>query len=135
MKLDADIKALERKDELTDAEDARLQQLKEKKEQLSQAFADGSLGDSKSLSEMAANIQKFPPMANGLKAAGMTPREYATFMMAMLQASMVAGFKKSGMLKEAPKDVSAENVTFIEQHQKELEALQEEFRALGSGGD
>jgi hypothetical protein len=74
-------------------------------------------------------------MANGLKAAGMAPREYATFMMAMLQASMVAGFKKSGMLKEIPKDVSAENVKFIEEHQKELEALQKEFQGLGSGGD
>ncbi|HEX6974638.1 MAG TPA: hypothetical protein VF147_09560 [Vicinamibacterales bacterium] len=136
MKLDADIKALEKKDELTDAEDTKLQQMKEKREQLSEALDDGSLSNSKSLSEMAAAIEKFPPMANGLRAAGMTPREYAKFMMAMLQASMVAGFKKSGMMKESdiPKEVNLENVRFIEEHQKELEALQKELQGLGSGG-
>lgn len=135
MKLDADIKALEKKDELTDAESTKLEQLKEKKEQLSQVFEDGAMSNAKSLSEMAAGIQKFPPMANGLRAAGMTPREYATFMLAMLQASMVAGFKKSGMMKDAdvPPEVNMENVRFIEQHQKELEALQKELQALGAG--
>ena len=41
---------------------------------------------------------------------------------------------RTDMLKELPKDVSAENVKFVEEHEAELAALQKEFQSLGSGG-
>ena len=136
MKLEAEIDALEKKDDRTEAEDAKLAALNEEKEKLESA-SDGplSLGQANSLSEMEANIRKSPPIANALQSAGMSPREYSTFMMAMIQASMVAGFKKAGMMKELPKDVNPENVKFIEEHEAELKAMQAEFEKLAKGGN
>jgi hypothetical protein len=133
MKIDAEIKALEAKEERTEADEARLEKLTARKEELGEGFAEADMTDAKSLSDMAAQIEKFPPMAKGLRAAGMTPREYATFMLAMIQASMVAGFQKSGMMKEIPREVNPENVKFILAHEKELQALQKEMQALNPG--
>ena len=136
LKLEAEIDALEKKDDRTEAEDAKLAALNEEKEKLESA-SDGplSLGQANSLSEMEANIRKSPPIANALQSAGMSPREYSTFMMAMIQASMVAGFKKAGMMKELPKEVNPENVKFIEEHEAELKAMQAEFEKLAKGGN
>ena len=136
LKLEAEIEALEKKDDRTEAEDANLAALNEEKEKLESA-SDGplSLGQANSLSEMEANIRKSPAIANALQSAGMSPREYSTFMMAMIQASMVAGFKKAGMMKELPKDVNPENVKFIEEHEAELKAMQAEFEKLAKGGN
>ena len=136
LKLEAEIDALEKKDDRTEAEDAKLAALNEEKEKL-ESSSDGplSLGQANSLTEMEANIRKSPPIANALQSAGMSPREYATFMMAMIQASMVAGFKKAGMMKELPKDVNPENVKFVEAHEAELKAMQAEFEKLAKGGN
>jgi hypothetical protein len=73
-------------------------------------------------------------MANALKQVGMPTREYATFMIAIVQATIAAGFKKSGMLKEMPKDVNVEKVKCIEEHEAELKAMRDELDKLGKGG-
>jgi hypothetical protein len=44
---------------------------------------------------------------------------------------MIAGFKKSGHLKELPPAVNAENVAFFEQHEAELMKKLEAVQALG----
>ena len=54
-------------------------------------------------------------------------------MMALVQASIAAGFKKSGMLKELPAGVNPENVKFVEEHEAELRAMQEKLNKLGGG--
>jgi len=129
-KLDEQIQALETKEERTEAEEEQLEKLNARQEELERAFG-GMIGSNpKSLSDMAARIEKVPAMAKALRAAGMTPREYSTFMLAMMQAAMVAGFQKSGMVKEIPKDVNPENVKFILDHEKELQALQKEMQSL-----
>ncbi|MEO8521046.1 MAG: hypothetical protein ABI603_06765 [Acidobacteriota bacterium] len=130
-KVDGEIKALEAKPATTDAEDARLETLKARKEELSDALKGPSIGDADSLTEMEAQIRKVPPLMAGLRSANMSPRDYAKFMLASLQAGMVAGLKKQGMLKEIPKGVSVENVQFMEAHEAELQALQKELSALG----
>ncbi len=135
IKLEAEIDALEKKDDRTEAEDEKLATLNEQKDKLeNEADSPLSFGQANSLAEMEANIRKTPAIANALQSAGMSPREYATFMMAMIQASMVAGFKKAGMIKELPKDVNPENVKFIEEHEAELKAMQAEFEKLAKGG-
>lgn len=127
----AEMKALESKAETTEAEDARLEQLRARKEELSDALKGPSIGDANSLTEMEAQIRKVPPLMAGLRSANMAPRDYAKFMLASLQAGMVAGLKKQGMLKEIPKDVPVENVQFMEANEAELQALQKELAALG----
>jgi hypothetical protein len=134
LKVEAEIEALRKKDELTEAEQQRLLALEEEKEQLEES-TDLNLGSATSLDEMEASLKKSPVVANALAQAGLAPREYGTFIMAMIQASMAAGFRKAGMIKELPKGVNPENVKFVEEHEAELKAMQAEFEALSKGGD
>jgi hypothetical protein len=131
MKVDRAIDALEAKDELTEAEQKQLDALRERQEQLEDSADNPLGGDTKSLSEMEARIREYPPLMQALQKEGMTPREYAKFWLAFIQAAFVQGFKKSGMLKEIPPEVNPENVKFIEEHAAEIEAMQKEFEALG----
>lgn len=161
-KLAADIEALESKEEWTDAEAARLEQLREQLDALEQRRAGRTEADearleqlreqrdaleaavgpglekAESLSDWEAAIRQYPPMARALRAAGMSPRDYAKFWLSMLGAGMVAGLKMAGHMQAMPKEVadvvSAENVKFVEQHAAELTALQKKWEALGKTG-
>jgi hypothetical protein len=130
LKLRAEIDALMQKDDLTPAEEARLEALEAEMERLEDAI-DPLGGDATSLAEMEARIRRFPPMMRALEREQMTPREYATFWLAFMQAAFVHGFQRSGMLKELPPGVSAENVQFIADHAAEIEAMQKELEAIG----
>jgi hypothetical protein len=130
-KLGAEIDALEKKDQLSDAEEKRLQDLRARQEQLEDSMDNPLGGDTKTLSEMEGRIKKYPPLMQALQKEGMAPREYAKFWLAFIQAAFVQGFKKSGMLKELPPDVNPDNVKFMEDHAAEIEAMQKEFEALG----
>ncbi|MGH9310488.1 MAG: hypothetical protein ACRD1U_14010 [Vicinamibacterales bacterium] len=131
LKIGKAIDALEAKDELTEAEQKQLDALRERQDQLEDSADNPLGGDTKSLSEMEARIQKYPPLMQALQKEGMSPRDYAKFWLAFIQAAFVQGFKKSGMLKEIPAEVNPENVKFIEEHAAEIEAMQKEFAALG----
>jgi hypothetical protein len=133
LKLDADIQNLEKKTDRTPADETRLDEMKKKKESLAAAVVGISLGDAQTLGQLEAKIRKSPPMMAGLKTAALAPREYALCMMSVVQASIAAGMRKAGMLKDLPPGVSPENVKFVEDHEAELKALQKEFQALGPG--
>jgi Skp family chaperone for outer membrane proteins len=130
IKLEAELKALNEKEERTEAEDRRIEELEREKEKIDSENP-FDLGSANTLSEMEAQVQKVPPMANALRSAGLTPREYSKFMLAMLQAGMAAGMKKSGLIKELPKDFPAENVQFMLDHEAELTAMQKRWQELG----
>lgn len=137
-KTKAEIEALSKKDELTDAESRRLEKLEAQAEQqedaLQQATAGLNLDDARSLNEMEAAIKANRSLMAGLNKAGLTPRDYSKYMLASLMAGMVAGFQKSGMLNEMPKDlkeVNPANVKFMLEHEAELAALQKEMEKLG----
>lgn len=132
LELGAEIAKLEKKEELSDAEQARLELLREKIEALGDADDVLSDGD-QSLSDMEASIRKTPVMARALQSAGLTPREYSKFMLCLFQATVTAGMKKSGLMKEIPAEVPPENVKFAEEHEAELKALQEKWKAMSEG--
>jgi hypothetical protein len=132
--LNAEIKKLEDKDELSDAEQARLEQLQAEAERAEESLFSGA--DSKTLSDMAAAMQREPLFAKGLAAAGLSAREYSKFLLAYFQAGMVAGMMQQGLIKEVPKDLAAsmnmENVKFVQEHQAELEAFGKQMEALNT---
>lgn len=130
LNLRAEIEALSRKDDLTAAEEARLEALELEMERLDDEVNPLG-GESTSLAEMEARIRRFPPMMRALEREGMAPREYATFWLAFMQAAFVHGFQKSGMLEKAPPGVNMENVRFIAEHAEEIEAMQKELEAIG----
>jgi hypothetical protein len=130
MKIDAELEALEKKDEPTEAEQKRIEQLQARKEQL-EAEEDNPLGgEAKTLSDMEARIRKYPPMQQALQREGLAPREYAKFWLAFMQASFAYGMQKSGMLKQLPADVNPENVKFVADHEAEIQAMTKEFEGM-----
>ena len=112
--------ALQQKNNLTAAEARRLQQLKAIIE--SEPF-DVNV-NAATLTEMAAQLEKIPPLASALNDAGLTPREYAKFMFAMSLAGMARGFQKAaGTNQPLVPGVPTENVKFVAEHEAELERL------------
>ena len=128
-KLRAEIKALQDKDELTDAESEKLDKLREREEALEEAMNrdDGSpdSNNNQTLADMEASIKKMPQAVAILAREGITPREYTLCMMALLQAAMVEGFSQGKAdLTKLPAGVNPENVRFVRENKAELEALQ-----------
>jgi hypothetical protein len=132
IKLQGTIDSLRNKDELTEAEQARLEKLEQQLEAMEKS-SDSDTEDDLNIAQMAAQITAFKPMAEALRRAGMTPREYAVFSLAMFQAHGFASLKKSGMVKEIPKDVNVENIKFVEEHFAEINALMEEMQKISKG--
>lgn len=125
-KLDGEIRALESKDTLGDADQKRLAGLRAKRE-ASDAKEDAEAPEPKTLAEMAARIEKEPRLAAAIKAGSMSSREFATITLSFYQAMFAAMMQKSGALKELPKEVSAENVAFVRENEEALTAI---FSAL-----
>ena len=135
MKLEAEIDKLEAKEEPSDADYERLEKLNAQLEALKDKLPQVNMADAnlKSLTDIENAIKSEPLMANALKSAGMSPRDYAKFTLAFFQAAMIHGMQKSGLVKEVPKDLQATvnmaNVKFIQDNEAEINALMAEFKA------
>jgi hypothetical protein len=125
-RLEAEKKQLEAKEEPTEAEQARLAELEADLAAAEEAET-ASVTDAKSLGELEARIQKEPGAAAALTAAGLTAREYAKFMLALVQASIVHGLQKSGVVKDLPKEEAAKlnmaNVKWVAANEAEVSRL------------
>jgi hypothetical protein len=118
-RLDAqrEIAVLEKKDDLTEAEEARLEELQ------------GIVGDQPvdlginggSLTEISAQLTKIPAMSAALKTAGMAPRDMAKFVVTAVQAAMVSGLQAAGM--PVPPGAAGENVRFVAANQAAIERI------------
>lgn len=99
--------------------------------------------DDQSLDGIAAKIERTPAMAAAVREAGLSPREFATLTMAMLQSAMAGS-----VLQMRPKDnadslvremkANMDNVRFMREHEAELkqkqEAMAAELKKLGVDG-
>ncbi|HJR58649.1 MAG TPA: hypothetical protein VJ813_04605 [Vicinamibacterales bacterium] len=125
-KLKAQIEALAAKDELTEAEQAQLEKLNERKEALeNERDRESSSKNPETLADMEAQIKKYPGALSALAREGLTPREVARCMMALLQASLIEGFSQGKAdLNNLPAGVNPDNVRFVRENKAELEAMQ-----------
>lgn len=131
-RVEAELETLRKKDEPTEADGERIEQLSTKREELKEKFEKrSSLNDAKTLDEMAAELNKEPRLAAALTRADLSAREFSKFMFAMIGAGFAASMQKAGLIKELPKEVNAENVKFILEHEAELQKLQEEMKEPG----
>jgi hypothetical protein len=87
---------------------------------------EGNANDS--LADMARRYQSVAPFDAALGKEGMTPREYATFTMALMQAGMASAAQKMGAT--LPEGVNPANVKFVEDHKADLEKMQ----SMGDSG-
>ena len=118
-RLDAqrEIAVLQDKDDLTEAEQKRLDDLQAivGNEALDLGINGGSL------SEISAQLTKIPAMAAALKTAGMPPRDMAKFVVTAVQAAMIGGLQGSGM--PVPPGAAGENVKFVIANQAAIERI------------
>jgi hypothetical protein len=63
----------------------------------------------------------------------MTTREFVTFLLSMFQAAVGAWIAQQpqGSLDKLPPEIPRDNVRFYQQHERELQRLTEEMKALG----
>ena len=100
------------------------------------------IGDANdSLDDMARKMEANPAMRSALREAGMSPREFATHTVSMMQTAMAAG-----VLQMRPNDnqdslaremkASMENIKFFRENEAELtrkqQALEAELRKMGA---
>ena len=130
--VEKELKALQAKDEPSEADEQRIEALERELEQSKLKSAEHASGND-SLADMERSIASIPHMSDALAKAGLSPREYAKFSLAMLQAGMIAAMKKAGTIKTIPPEtgVSAENVQFMIDHEKELAELTRQMQTLG----
>jgi hypothetical protein len=128
-RIKTELDALRKKDEPSEAEQARIEELSTRQAALEhQIEGPGLFNNANTLDDMEKAVRREPLLNGALAKAGMSPREFAKFTFAMVAASFAAGMQKSGMLKELPKDVNADNVKFIIEHEAELQKLQQEMK-------
>jgi hypothetical protein len=123
-RLQAELEALKKKDETTEAEDRRVETLGQRIEELESEASPLRMNDAATISEMAAGIQKEPRLAGALRREGLTPREFSKFMLAMLQAGFAAGMQKAGLLKTTPEGTNAANIKWVIEHEADLKKMQ-----------
>ena len=123
-RLQAELEALKKKDETTEAEDRRMETLGQRIEQLESEASPLRMNDAATISEMAAGIQKEPRLAGALQREGLTPREFSKFMLAMLQAGFAAGMQKAGLLKTTPEGTNPANIKWVIDHEADLKKMQ-----------
>lgn len=128
-RLKAEIEALESKDEITAADQAKIDKLYEQGNALAEEeSAEASDNGPETIDEMAAMLKKHPAAMRALASEGLTAREYSRCMMALFQAAMIEGFSQGKAdLTKLPAGVNPKNVIFMREHKAELEAMQREL--------
>lgn len=122
-KLKTEMDALRKKDEPTDADQKKIEELEAKLEAL-ESRNSLNVADANTIDEMAARFQKEPIMVNALKREGLTAREYSKFLLASLQAGVAAAVQKMGA-KELPAGTNPANVKFMIEHEAEFKKMQQ----------
>jgi hypothetical protein len=82
----------------------------------------------KTIAEMAAFYDGQPAARRALASAGLTSREYVTFMFTLLQAGMAAWLVEQHGWDKLPPEIARENVVFYQRHQTRLDSLTQDLK-------
>jgi len=87
--------------------------------------------DGQTIAQIAALYDGHPGLKRAVSSAGMTTREYVTFMMSMFQAGMAAWLveQQGGKFDKVPAGIPVENIRFYQQHRAELDRIGQELKA------
>ena len=131
LKKKKELAELSEKEAPTDSDQERMDRLEAEIREAEEAEDAPEDSKDQSLTAMAQRMAADPRIAGALKRAGLAPREAATMQLAFIQVAFTVGLLESGTIKEMPKDVNPENVTFLQANRAEIKAL----TALGQQGD
>ena len=125
-KIRAEIEALEQKDELSEADERRLERLFEREEALDEEIErETGVGDASSIDHLVKRVESQPGASAALAQEGLSTREFARTFLALLQAAMVKGLSQGKVdMAKLPAGINPENIRFVEENEKELAAIQ-----------
>jgi hypothetical protein len=123
-RLEAELEKLRAKEEPTEADEKRIEAIEQRQEELEKTANPVNWNNAKTLNEMAAAVQKFPPLMNALQREGLSAREFSKFMLGMIQAGFAAGMQKAGLLKTTPEGTNPANIKWVLEHEAELQKMQ-----------
>ncbi len=86
--------------------------------------------DKASIADIAAWYDSKPKIKNAINSAGMTSRQYTTFLFAMFQAGMGAYVAQQRGLDKLPEGTVRDNVEYYIINQEKLNALGKELQQL-----
>jgi hypothetical protein len=90
--------------------------------------------DDVDLGRIAAAFDSEPMVKNAINGAGLTSREYVTFMFSMIQTMFTAAMLEMGgenALAQMENSVLKQNVQFFREHREEFEAMGEALEEMG----
>ncbi len=77
---------------------------------------DNSKNPSNTIAGSVATIEKYPPVVNALKSAGLPPRDFVVMTYTLINSAAAVHMKRAGVMKEYPDSVLPDNVTFVEKN-------------------
>jgi len=88
---------------------------------------DNSKNPSNTIAGSVATIEKYPPVVNALKSAGLTPRDYT-----LINSAAAVHMKKAGAITEYPDSVLPDNAAFVE---KNYDRISKIFNSASDSSD
>jgi len=77
---------------------------------------DNSKNPSNTIAGSVATIEKYPPVVNVLKSAGLAPRDFVVMTYTLINSAAAVHMKKVGAIKEYPDSVLPDNAAFVEKN-------------------
>jgi hypothetical protein len=77
---------------------------------------DNSKNPSNTIAGSVATIEKYPPVVNALKSAGLTPRDFFVMTYTLINSAAAVHMKKAGAITEYPDSVLPDNAAFVEKN-------------------
>ena len=70
-----------------------------------------------------AMIEKYPPIANAIKGARLTPRDFVVMTYTLINAAAAVQMKKVGTIKEYPDTVLPENISLVDKNYDRIKKI------------
>jgi hypothetical protein len=70
-----------------------------------------------------ALIEKYPPIANAIKGAGLTPHDFVVMTYTLINSAAAVQMKKVGTIKEYPDSVLPENISFVDKNYERIKKI------------
>lgn len=86
------------------------------------------LGDAREMAAgLDARLQREPALADALRTADISSREYTKFVLGLLAARLAHGFIAAGVMQGVADGPASDNVEFVDEHQAEVAAVLKEL--------
>jgi len=84
---------------------------------------ENSQNPTNSIAGSVATIEKHPPIANAIKNAGMSPRDFVVMTYALINSAAAVQMQKAGPIKDNPDSVLPENTAFVEKNYDRIKKI------------